>query len=71
MPRQHSCTNIADTPLGEPNVQVRVQIMCIAPVAQGRENDSGDCEWTAQFEQLSGVNSVCDVEGRWVQLLDP
>ena len=45
--------------------------MRLAPVTQGSENDSGDWEWTGQFESLTGSNSTCEVEGNWIQLLNP
>lgn len=57
--------------LGEPNVQIRVQVMRLAPVTQGDENGDGDWEWTGRFESLMGTNSTCEVEGNWIQLLNP
>ncbi|KIM80526.1 hypothetical protein PILCRDRAFT_822244 [Piloderma croceum F 1598] len=38
--------------LGQPNVQIRVQVMRLAPVRLGEENDYGDWEWTGRFEHL-------------------
>jgi hypothetical protein len=57
--------------LNEPNVRVRVQVMSIAPVAEGSENEDGDWEWTGHFEKLTGQNSICEIDGRWIQLLNP
>ena len=57
--------------LGEPNVQIRVQVMRLAPVVQGTENSDGNWEWTGQFEALAGNNSMCEIDGNWIKLLNP
>jgi hypothetical protein len=58
--------------LGEPNVGLRVQVMSIAPVAQGSKNeDGGDWEWTGHFEKLAGSTSTCEISGHRLQLLNP
>ena len=57
--------------LSEPNVRVKVQIISIAPVVEGSENEDGDWEWTGHFEKLSGQNSTCEIDGRWIELLNP
>jgi hypothetical protein len=57
--------------LGQPNVQIKVQLMCLAPVKLGEENDDGDWEWTGRFEDLTGTNSTCEVDSNWIQLLNP
>jgi hypothetical protein len=50
--------------LGEPNIQITVRITRLAQRAT--PNDDGDWEWFGSFEK-----ATIDVEGRWLQLLDP
>jgi hypothetical protein len=57
--------------LGQPNVQIRVQVMRLAPVKVGEENGDGDWEWTGRFEHLTGTNSTCEIDSNWIQLLNP
>jgi hypothetical protein len=57
--------------LGQPNVQIRVQVMHLAPVKIGEENGDGDWEWTGRFEHLTGTNSTCKIDSNWIQLLNP
>ena len=57
--------------LAEPNVRVRVQVMRIAKVPLGCENEDGDWEWTSQFERVSGSTSTCEVGSHRLQLVDP
>jgi hypothetical protein len=57
--------------LGQPNVQIRVQVMRLAPVKLGEENDDGDWEWTGRFEHLTGTNSTCEIDSHRIQLLNP
>ena len=57
--------------LGQPNIQLRVQLMCLAPVKLGEENENGDWEWTGRFESLTGTNSTFEVDSNWIQLLNP
>ena len=57
--------------LGQPNIQIKVQVMRLAPVKLGEENDEGDWEWTGRFEHLTGSNSTCKVDSNWIQLLNP
>jgi hypothetical protein len=33
--------------------------------------DEGDWEWTGGFERLLGSLATLDVEGHWLQLLNP
>ena len=65
--RQSLPTNL----LGQPNVQIKVQLMRLAPVKLGEENDDGDWEWTGRFEDLTGTNSTCEVDSNWIQLFNP
>jgi hypothetical protein len=55
----------------EPNVKLKVQIMRLVALKETGQIVEGDWEWTGQFERLAGSNSICSVESRWVQLLDP
>jgi hypothetical protein len=57
--------------LTEPNVHIKVQIMRIVPVMQGDKSVDGDWEWTGRFEHLARATSVCEVEGQWLQFLNP
>ena len=57
--------------LGQPNIQLRVQLMCLAPVKLGEDNENGDWEWTRCFKSLMGTNSTFEVDSNWVQLLNP
>jgi hypothetical protein len=45
--------------------------MRVLPVLQGQETDEGDWEWTGHFERLLGSLATLDVEGHWLQLLNP
>jgi hypothetical protein len=56
--------------LGQPNVQIKVQVMHLAPVKLGEENDD-DWEWTGCFECLTGTNSTCEIDSNWIQLHNP
>jgi hypothetical protein len=57
--------------LRQPNVQIKVQLMHLAPVKLGEENEDGDWEWTRCFEYLTGTSSTCEVDSNWIQLLNP
>ena len=57
--------------LSKPNVRVVVQVMAIAPVTEGCDNEDGDWEWMGHFIKLAGQSSTCEINGRWVELLNP
>ena len=57
--------------LSEPNVRVFVQVMAIAPVVEGSDDENGDWEWTGHFIKLTGQSSTCEIDGQWVELLNP
>ena len=51
--------------LRQPNVQIKVQLMRLAPVKLGEENEDGDWEWTGRFEYLTGTSSTCEVDSSY------
>ena len=57
--------------LSEPNIKVVVQVMAIAPVVGHSDHKDGDWEWTGHFVNLAGQNSMCEIDGQWVELLNP
>ena len=71
---QHDNVGVQSLPvhlLAEPNVHVRVQVMWIAKVPLGCENEDGDWEWTSQLEKVSGSTSTCEVGSHRLQLVNP
>jgi hypothetical protein len=50
--------------VGEPNIQITIRITHLAQ--RPTPNDDGDWEWFGSFEK-----ATIDVEGRWLQLLNP
>jgi hypothetical protein len=36
--------------LRQSNIPIKVQVMCLAPVKLGEENDDGDWEWTGHLK---------------------
>jgi hypothetical protein len=70
---RHNNFGMQSLPVGlfaEPNICVRVQVMWIAKVPFGCENDDGDWEWTSQFERVSGSTSTCEVGSHRLQLVN-
>jgi len=59
--------------LKEPNVRLKVQLMQLVPTEKPPNPDSeeGDWEWTSQFEKAFGTSLSCEIDGEWVQLLNP
>ncbi|KAF8910004.1 hypothetical protein CPB84DRAFT_1842672 [Gymnopilus junonius] len=54
--------------LGEPNVRIHGQVMKLSLITGSLEPDEPDWEWNGSFEAWS---SIRDVEGRWVEQIDP
>ncbi|KAF8913254.1 hypothetical protein CPB84DRAFT_1742606 [Gymnopilus junonius] len=54
--------------LGEPNVQIHGQVMKLGLITGSLEPDEPDWEWNGSFEARSSIH---DVEGRWVEQIDP
>lgn len=50
--------------LPEPNIRIAVRIMRL--VSRANSGEDGDWEWTGKCESVTH-----EVEGRWIQLLDP
>ena len=68
---RHDTADVQSLPsrfLGEPNVQVHGQIMKLGLIGGTLEPDKPDWEWNGGFEARSGFR---DIEGRWVELIDP
>jgi hypothetical protein len=51
-------------------LRIKVQVMRLGPVQQDG-NSEGDWEWIGRFETLPGTTSTCNVEGGWLQLVNP
>ena len=60
----NSVTRLPTRLLGEPNIRITVRITCLSQ--RVTPNGDGDWEWFGSFEKMT-----TDVEGRWIQLLDP
>ena len=56
------CQSLPTNLLGQPNVQIKVQLMHLAPVKLGEENDDGDWEWTGRFEDLTAIGFSCSTQ---------
>jgi len=68
---RHGITDVQSLPsrfLGEPNVHIHGQIMKLGLIDGMPEPDQPDWEWNGGFETRS---SFRDIEGRWVELIDP
>jgi hypothetical protein len=39
--------------------------------APNPDTEEGDWEWTERFEQAFGNSSICEINGHWLQLLNP
>ena len=63
---------IAADQLSHPDTRVKLQLMQFVPVFTGTESDDSDWEWNGCFELSgSGNTSFFEVEGRYVQALNP
>jgi hypothetical protein len=54
--------------LSEPNVHIHGHVMKLGLIDGAPEPDHPDWKWSGGFEALS---SFRDIEGRWVELIDP
>ena len=68
---RHDTADVQSLPcrfLGEPNVHIHGHIMKLGLIDGTPEPDKPDWEWNGGFEAHSGFR---DIEGRWVELIDP
>lgn len=64
-------SSIAPQHLHEPNVRVRGQVMGIAPRVSSDEAESESWESTRLFEPGGGNWGLRNIEGRWLDVVDP
>jgi hypothetical protein len=57
--------------LHEPNVRARGQIMCLASCDSSHQPDGPDWECTGLFEAGAGNSDLRNIEGLWIDLVDP
>ena len=68
---RHDTADVQTLPsrfLGEPNVHIHGQIMKLSLIGGTPGPGKPDWEWNGAFEARSGFR---DIEGRWVELIDP
>ena len=68
---RHDTADVQTLPsrfLGQPNVRIHGQIMKLSLIGGTPGPGEPDWEWNGAFEARSGFR---DIEGRWVELIDP
>lgn len=61
----NALSSIPADAVNEPNIRIRVQIMCLRLVPFEGHPEQGDWEWTGRSALLAPARYVSDIEGRW------
>jgi hypothetical protein len=57
--------------LHELNVRAHAQVLSLACTDVSHQPDGPDWEWTGLFEAGAGNSGLCDIEGNWVDVINP
>ena len=57
--------------LHEPNIRIRVQVLSLACMDMSHQPDGPNWEWTGLFEVGAGNSGLRDIEGNWVDAINP